>query len=181
MEVGLGTSFPPWPLASIPARYLGGRSPLRALVIDWMCHMSASEQKVVQYLGEARASENALVRVLQSQIAMTPRGSYRSGLETHLRETRERRARLTLLWRLMCQGLSTGCPRLGGHRVGQGGGGSGGCATRGQTLIRGLATAGPCFVVRARLSKDRAWPEGLLIVRPRMLSRVVAGSLPPPP
>jgi ferritin-like metal-binding protein YciE len=57
--------------------------------------MKASEQKVVQYLGEARASESALVRVLQSQIAMTPRGSYRSGLETHLRETREHRVRVT--------------------------------------------------------------------------------------
>ena len=56
--------------------------------------MSQSEQhkqqeKVVQYLNEAHASEQALVRVLQSQIAMTPRGSYRNGLETHLRETRE--------------------------------------------------------------------------------------------
>jgi hypothetical protein len=51
--------------------------------------MSQSEQqKVVQYLNEAHATEHALVRVLQSQIAMTPRGSYRNGLETHLRETR---------------------------------------------------------------------------------------------
>ena len=33
--------------------------------------------------------------MLQSQIAMTPRGSYRSGLETHLRETREHRVRVT--------------------------------------------------------------------------------------
>lgn len=51
--------------------------------------MSRSDQKIVQYLKEARASELALVRVLQSQIAMTPRGTYRSGLETHLQETRE--------------------------------------------------------------------------------------------
>ena len=50
--------------------------------------MEASKQKVVQYLTEAHASESALVRVLQSQIAMTPRGSYRTGLETHLTETR---------------------------------------------------------------------------------------------
>jgi ferritin-like metal-binding protein YciE len=56
---------------------------------------AAAEQKVVQYLGEAQASENALVRVLQAQIAMTPGGSYRSGLETHLRETREHAARVT--------------------------------------------------------------------------------------
>lgn len=46
------------------------------------------QQKVVQYLHEAHATEQALVRVLQSQIAMTPRGSYRTGVETHLRETR---------------------------------------------------------------------------------------------
>jgi ferritin-like metal-binding protein YciE len=56
--------------------------------------MNASKQKVVQYLTEAHASEAALVRVLQSQIAMTPRGSYRSGLETHLKETRDHAARV---------------------------------------------------------------------------------------
>jgi ferritin-like metal-binding protein YciE len=50
--------------------------------------MNAEQQKVVQYLTEAEASERALVRVLQSQIAMTPRGSYRSALETHLDQTR---------------------------------------------------------------------------------------------
>src|SRR5215217_1386238 len=51
--------------------------------------MSNSKQKVLQYLDEAHATEQALVRVLQSQIAMTPRGSYRTALETHLRETRD--------------------------------------------------------------------------------------------
>jgi ferritin-like metal-binding protein YciE len=51
--------------------------------------MNVAQQKVVQYLHEAHASEQALTRVLQSQIAMTPRGSYRSGLETHLDETRD--------------------------------------------------------------------------------------------
>ena len=50
--------------------------------------MNASEKKVVQYLGEAQAAEHALVRVLQSQIAMTPRGAYRTALEQHLRQTR---------------------------------------------------------------------------------------------
>jgi ferritin-like metal-binding protein YciE len=34
------------------------------------------------------------VRVLQAQIAMTPRGSYRSGLETHLEETRKHAERV---------------------------------------------------------------------------------------
>ena len=56
--------------------------------------MSRAEQKVVQYLNEAHASELALVRVLQSQIAMTPRGSYRTALETHLGETREHAERV---------------------------------------------------------------------------------------
>jgi len=51
--------------------------------------MNADRQKVVQYLDEAHASELALTRVLQSQIAMTPSGSYRSGLEKHLAETRD--------------------------------------------------------------------------------------------
>ena len=52
------------------------------------------QQKIVQYLNEAHATEHALVRVLQSQIAMTPRGSYRSALETHLRETRDHAKRV---------------------------------------------------------------------------------------
>ena len=56
--------------------------------------MSASEQKVMQYLDEALATELALVRVLQSQIAMTPRGSYRDGLERHLDETRDHARRV---------------------------------------------------------------------------------------
>ena len=56
--------------------------------------MSAAEQKVLQYLGEAHASEQALIRVLQSQIAMTPRGAYRTALERHLRETRDHASRV---------------------------------------------------------------------------------------
>jgi ferritin-like metal-binding protein YciE len=56
--------------------------------------MNADQQKVVQYLDEAHASELALVRVLQSQIAMTPEGSYRSGLEKHLDETRRHAERV---------------------------------------------------------------------------------------
>jgi len=56
--------------------------------------MSQSEQKVVQYLNEAHATEVSSTRVLQSQIAMTPRGSYRSGLEKHLKETRDHAKRV---------------------------------------------------------------------------------------
>ena len=56
--------------------------------------MNASQKKVVQYLAEAQASEQALVRVRQSQIAMTPRGAYRTALEQHLRQTRDHAARV---------------------------------------------------------------------------------------
>ena len=66
--------------------------------------MGKSEQKVVQYLNEAHATEVALIRVLQSQIAMTPRGSYRSGLETHVGETRTHAARLEERLRALGQG-----------------------------------------------------------------------------
>src|SRR4051812_9628059 len=58
--------------------------------------MGRSEQKVVQYLNEAHATELALVRVLQSQIAMTPRGGYRGALESHLGETREHAERVQI-------------------------------------------------------------------------------------
>jgi len=56
--------------------------------------MSQSKQKVVQYLNEAHATEVGVTRVLQSQIAMTPSGSYRSGLEKHLNETRDHAERV---------------------------------------------------------------------------------------
>ncbi len=56
--------------------------------------MSQSEQKVVQYLEEAHASERSLTRVLQAQILMTPRGRYRSALESHLKETGEHAKRI---------------------------------------------------------------------------------------
>ena len=52
------------------------------------------KQKIVQYLNEAHGAELALVRQLQAQIAMTPRGSYRDGLETHLQETRRHAERV---------------------------------------------------------------------------------------
>ncbi len=66
--------------------------------------MNADQQKVVQYLNEAEASERALVRVLQSQIAMTPRGSYRSALETHLDETRRHGDRIATRLQALDQG-----------------------------------------------------------------------------
>jgi ferritin-like metal-binding protein YciE len=56
--------------------------------------MTKAQQKVTQYLDEARATEVGLVRELQAQISMTPRGSYRTLLERHLRETRDHADRL---------------------------------------------------------------------------------------
>jgi ferritin-like metal-binding protein YciE len=56
--------------------------------------MTTSEAKLVQYLDEAHAMEVALVRVLQEQIALAPRGGYRSALDKHLRETRSHADRL---------------------------------------------------------------------------------------
>jgi ferritin-like metal-binding protein YciE len=52
------------------------------------------QQKIVQYLNEAHGSELALVRQLQAQIAMTPKGQYREGLETHLEQTRRHAKRV---------------------------------------------------------------------------------------
>ena len=66
--------------------------------------MNASQKKVLQYLGEAEASETALVRVLQSQIAMTPRGAYRTALEQHLRQTQEHAERVAGRRRELGQG-----------------------------------------------------------------------------
>ena len=56
--------------------------------------MNKSEQKIVQYLHEAHSAEQSLLSVLQSQIAMTPRGSYRDGLESHLEQTRGHASRV---------------------------------------------------------------------------------------
>ena len=56
--------------------------------------MSNQQQKIVQYLNEAHGMELALVRQLQAQIAMTPSGRYRDGLESHLEETRRHADRI---------------------------------------------------------------------------------------
>jgi ferritin-like metal-binding protein YciE len=83
--------------------------------------MNASQQKVVQYLGEAQASEHALVRVLQSQIAMTPRGAYRTALEQHLRQTRDHATRVGERRRELGQGGNPLTAAVGavGSAVGQ--------------------------------------------------------------
>ncbi|MEA2167325.1 MAG: hypothetical protein QOF76_625 [Solirubrobacteraceae bacterium] len=56
--------------------------------------MTAEQRKLVRYLNEAHASEQALVSVLTSQIATAPRGTYREGLESHLTETRDHAERV---------------------------------------------------------------------------------------
>ena len=66
--------------------------------------MTPGQQKIVQYLNEAHATEQALIRVLQSQIAMTPRGTYRSGLETHLGQTRDHARRVAQRLEALGQG-----------------------------------------------------------------------------
>ena len=68
--------------------------------------MNSGQQKVVQYLNEAHATEQALIRVLQSQIAVTPRGTYRSGLETHLGQTRDHARRVSRRLEALGQGSS---------------------------------------------------------------------------
>ena len=55
---------------------------------------SAATDKLLQYLNEAHATEHGLTRTLEAHIAVTPRGSYRSGLEKHLTETRKHAERL---------------------------------------------------------------------------------------
>ena len=57
--------------------------------------MTVDEQKIAQYLNEALMTERALVRELQTQIALTPRGRYRAELERHLDETREHAERVS--------------------------------------------------------------------------------------
>lgn len=56
--------------------------------------MTKSEQKIVQYLGEAHGSESGLVRVLEAQIAITPRGGFRKLLEAHLADTKDHAERV---------------------------------------------------------------------------------------
>ncbi|MDW5597998.1 DUF892 family protein [Conexibacter stalactiti] len=57
--------------------------------------MPTTEDKLVQYLTEARAMELALARTLQAHIAVTPSGAYRRLLERHLRETRGHAERIS--------------------------------------------------------------------------------------
>lgn len=53
-----------------------------------------AEQRITQLLFEAHANELMLVQTLTAHIAMTPAGAYRSGLESHLRETGDHASRI---------------------------------------------------------------------------------------
>lgn len=57
--------------------------------------MTTSEKKIAAYLHDARSMERGLVRTLQEQIAMAPRGRYRDALQRHLRETRRHVERIS--------------------------------------------------------------------------------------
>lgn len=56
--------------------------------------MTSTDDKIAQYLEEARAMELALVRTLQSHRAIAPAGPYRAALDRHLRETRDHADRI---------------------------------------------------------------------------------------
>jgi ferritin-like metal-binding protein YciE len=56
--------------------------------------MNDGRQRIIEALTEAHTSEQTHEQVLQAQIAAAPRGRYRKGLQTHLRETRDHTRRL---------------------------------------------------------------------------------------
>jgi ferritin-like metal-binding protein YciE len=67
--------------------------------------MGEAERTILRYLNEAHATERALIRVLQSQIALAPPGPHRDGLEAHLRETRDHAERVERRLGVLDQGL----------------------------------------------------------------------------
>jgi ferritin-like metal-binding protein YciE len=103
--------------------------------------MDKTEQKIVQYLSEAHATEQALVTVLRSQIAMTPGGSYRDSLETHLRETHDHAVRVQRRLDELGQG---GGPLQAGARLVQ--------SVVGQALVLGKA---PLDLVRGTGGEEK--------------------------
>jgi ferritin-like metal-binding protein YciE len=56
--------------------------------------MNDGRQRIIEALNEAHGCEQTHEQVLQEQIAAAPRGRYRKGLQTHLRETRDHTQRL---------------------------------------------------------------------------------------
>jgi len=56
--------------------------------------MTTSHERIVQYLSDARAMEDDIVRRLHAHTAIAPKGDYRRLLDRHLRETEQHRDRL---------------------------------------------------------------------------------------
>jgi ferritin-like metal-binding protein YciE len=56
--------------------------------------MEKGKQKVIDLLLDAHSNELALIEVLDSHLSIAERGSYRSTVEAHLRETREHAEKL---------------------------------------------------------------------------------------
>ena len=83
---------PPGSRGGPPTRSSVARATKESIIAD-------AHSKLIQYLGEAHATEVGLTRVLQSQIAMTPRGRYRRALEAHLDETRSHAERVRVRMR----------------------------------------------------------------------------------
>ena len=81
----------------------------------------AGDERVIDYLREARADELALARTLKSHIATAPRGDYRSGLQGYLRETRGHARRVHN--RLDELGAREGSLRSGARALREAGGG----------------------------------------------------------
>jgi ferritin-like metal-binding protein YciE len=73
--------------------------------------MTEPNQKIVEHLNVAHATELALVTTLRAHIAITPRGSYRTALEEHLETTQEHAERVRT--RLDHLGESRGALQVG--------------------------------------------------------------------
>src|SRR4029450_2861177 len=128
--------------------------------------MNKQQQKIVQYLNEAHGAELALVRQLQAQIAMTPKGQYRDGLETHLQESRRHAERLEGRLAELGQGnkpLQVGLGALG-RLVGQG------CALTKTRLDLVRGTGGEEKVLKN--AKDSCAAEALEIATYTALARL---------
>jgi ferritin-like metal-binding protein YciE len=114
----------------------------------------AGDERVVDYLREARADELALARTLRSQIAAVPQGDYRAGLQGYLRETRGHARRVGE--RLDELGAAEGPVRAGARVLREAGGGM---LALGRLPLKGL----PREKRRLRGSQFGCATQGLVI------------------
>jgi ferritin-like metal-binding protein YciE len=94
----------------------------------------AGDERVIDYLREARADELALARTLRSHIAAAPKGEYREGLQGYLRETRLHARRVH--GRLDDLGAAEGPLRSGARFLREAGGG---VLALGRVPLKGVA------------------------------------------